>query len=299
METAVSDATLNRRTLLAAAGASSVAASPARAAAPAGPWTSQGMVARAGMRIHWASLGQGEPVVMLHKLGGWMADWRQLAPLVAARGRRVIALDLPGHGESDIMGPPPYFQSLPESAAIVKTALEEIGVTRFDLVGNSLGGCTGVVLAACWPESVRKLALLSVALSAKSTREAIAKAEAPLNDQYDVQGRPLPRSASQVTAFASSPQVTAEQNFSRARAGVWIRPSERGVALAGVADYLPRIAAPTLLVYAEAGTYRQFEALGRARLRDVRVVRIPNSGSFMHQEQPAATAEVVNAFLAA
>jgi pimeloyl-ACP methyl ester carboxylesterase len=108
----------------------------------------------------------------------------------------------------------------------------------------------------------------------------------------------LPRTAAQVASFGKiSPNVLDEQNASRAQAGLWVRASERGVGMAGVADYLPRIACPTLLVYGDSGSYLKFEEVGRAKLKDVRVEKIADTGSFVQQEKPVETAAILNRFL--
>jgi hypothetical protein len=52
------------------AGAMLAAADTAFAVAPDEPWTSRGSVQVAGGRMHWASLGTGEALVLLPKLGG-------------------------------------------------------------------------------------------------------------------------------------------------------------------------------------------------------------------------------------
>lgn len=58
-------------------------------------------VEAAGLRLHYRSCGEGEPVLLLH---GWPTSsylWREVIPAIAAAGSRAIALDLPGFGASD------------------------------------------------------------------------------------------------------------------------------------------------------------------------------------------------------
>ena len=297
---------LDRRTLMVGAGLAA-AAPPAGATAPAGaqnaaspppPWTSQAFVERACGRIHVVSVGEGEPVVLLHKLGGWVADWRAVAPLLDAK-RRIIAVDLPGHGDSTMLGPPPYLQTVAESASTIMAALDAMGVERFAVAGSSLGGCIGIMMAAFWPDAVTKLSLISVSLNAGVTMAELAKADAETQrGNFTADWAPLPRTLAQVARFGSiDARVNDEDNQSRAKAGVWVRPSERGVGRAGVARYLPRIQSPTLLIYGDRGLYTRYESVGRAGLKTVEVVHIPQCGSFTYQEKPAQTAHTLNAFL--
>jgi pimeloyl-ACP methyl ester carboxylesterase len=293
---------LTRRTLLGATGG--LAATAATASQPAlAPWTGEIFVARAGGRIHSVEMGPqgaatGEPLVLLHKLGGWVADWRAMAPYLAAR-RRVIAIDLPGHGESSMLGPPPYVQTVEETAAMVMATLDELGLDRVTLVGNSLGGITSVVMAAHWPDRVRKLVLISVSLNSAMSRSELQKADSQVRDQFGPNWEPLPRTAASLHRFgAMDPAVLAENNSSRAKAGVWVRPSERGVALSAIPSYLPKIEAPTLLIYGDQGIYTQWETVGRANLKSVTVDHVAGGGSFVHQAKPLETATIIDRFLA-
>ncbi len=278
------------------ASVSGAAAAPAK---PAAPWTGEGFVRRPGGRLHYLSMGEGPPLVLLHKLGGWAAEWRAMAPLLAG-DRRVIAFDMPGHGESAMDAPAPYILTLGESAAMIHAALQDMGIERFDLVGASLGGCVGTALAADYPQAVSRLALISVALFTASSRADMVKADEQVRSQYGPGWQPLPRTEEQVKEFASiDPRVNAETNLSRAKAGAWVRASERGVGVAGVDQILTRIVAPTLLVYADRGRYTPYEAVGRARLKTVEVATIKDTGSFTYQEKPAETAAALRAFLRA
>jgi pimeloyl-ACP methyl ester carboxylesterase len=118
---------------------------------------------------------------------------------------------------------------------------------------------------------------------------------------FDADGMPIVRKFEDVQKrFGFTERsVHDEQNASRAKAGKWVGPSERGVAHAGVVNYLPRITADTLLIYGERGGYKEFEAPGKAGLKKARSVHIPNAGSFTHQDNPVETARVIMDFLAA
>jgi len=270
-----------------------------------GRWTGGGDVARAGGRLHYARMGTGgtgqPPILLLHKLGGWIADWRDAAALLA-RGRDVIAFDLPGHGESRWEGAPPYAQSTLETAALLAGALTEMGIDRVDLVGTSLGGCIAVALAAAAPERVRRLAVMSSVLGMAKTAEQV-RAAIDVGEQgfYTAAGDPIPlETALSVKAFGlvHGARINAEQNASRARAGQWIRPSQRGVALTDFTRLMPRIAAPTLLLYGARDTnFIAFRAGAEAALEIVRTAIVPDAGAFAQQDNPAASARLIAAFL--
>jgi pimeloyl-ACP methyl ester carboxylesterase len=111
-----------------------------------------------GCRLHWAELGKGPPLVLLHGLCDSHRTWLKVAPALA-RSRRVLMLDLAGHGLSER---PDASYALEWHAGIVGAWLEELGLEQVDLVGHSYGG--GVALWMMLLEHrarIRKLALVA------------------------------------------------------------------------------------------------------------------------------------------
>jgi pimeloyl-ACP methyl ester carboxylesterase len=103
--------------------------------------------------------GRGEPLVLLHGLGSSRAAWEAIAPALADRFD-VIAVDLPGFGASA-----PLPAGIEPSPAALATAvaglLNDLGIDRPHLAGNSLGGWVAMELAKTRP--VRSVTLLSPA----------------------------------------------------------------------------------------------------------------------------------------
>ena len=81
--------------------------------------------------------GTGEPFVLLHGLGASRRLWHRAAPLLVASGRRVLAPDLPGFGDSPPAGPGFEFAAVTDALA---RALRRRARGPFDLLGSSLGG---------------------------------------------------------------------------------------------------------------------------------------------------------------
>ncbi|MCS6802159.1 MAG: alpha/beta fold hydrolase [Chloroflexota bacterium] len=263
-----------------------------------GPWTALGAVPVTGGVIAYAACGNGPPVVLLHKLGGWLQDWRALAAELADR-YRVVALDLPGHGSSLFEEPAGWEFPIESGASAVEEALDSLGIARAAIVGNSLGGCVAVQVAVDRPDLVRKLVLISCALGPAASREAI-EAASRQSGFYDADGLPLPRDAARIAQISGTHdiRIAEEMNASRAVAGRWVAKSERGVGLADFPALLPRVGVPTLLVYGERDTLiDRFEAPSLAALRHGSSVRIPGAGRFPQQEQPRRTAEAIVAFV--
>jgi len=111
-----------------------------------------------GLRVRYVRRGRGPAVVLLHGLGSSIYTWAEVIPAIA-EDHDVVALDFPGFGGSDI--PPGLSASL--YPATVLGLMNRLGIARATLVGNSLGGGVGVVLAARHPERVRRLVLIDSA----------------------------------------------------------------------------------------------------------------------------------------
>lgn len=86
--------------------------------------------------------GDGPPLVLLHGFADSADTWRRALDLLARRGRRALAVDLPGYGAADRLTPdaPVLDQYRTFARAAVGHASEEAGGAPVVLCGNSLGG---------------------------------------------------------------------------------------------------------------------------------------------------------------
>lgn len=114
------------------------------------------------LRIHINDCGDGnETVVMLHGSGpgatGWANFSRNIDPLVEA-GYRVLLLDCPGWGKSDAIVNSGSRSDL--NARILKSVVDQLGIDKVHLLGNSMGGHSAVAFTLSWPERVAKLVLM-------------------------------------------------------------------------------------------------------------------------------------------
>ena len=87
--------------------------------------------------------GSGPPLVLLHPLGGDRAVWAPVTERLAA-SREVVAVDLPGFGDSPPLGVEPTPAALAEAVA---SGLDALRIRDFDVAGNSLGGWVALELA--------------------------------------------------------------------------------------------------------------------------------------------------------
>jgi pimeloyl-ACP methyl ester carboxylesterase len=119
-----------------------------------------GTVGVGGERLAYRETGPsgGVPIVALHGMASGAATWDRLAEELAGRGRRVIAVDLPGHGGSARSGR----YELNQMRDSVAGFLDQLGAGPVDLVGHSLGGFLATLIAARTPSRVRRLVLEDV-----------------------------------------------------------------------------------------------------------------------------------------
>ncbi|MEP7003646.1 MAG: alpha/beta fold hydrolase [Chloroflexota bacterium] len=121
------------------------------------------MIDVAGSRIRVIEDGSGEQAVLfVHGVGGWAENWIETMARVAASGRRAIAFDLPGFGESSRVRGARYFDPRdPLYPAVVDGVRRALGLERPHLVGHSLGGGIAAVTAVAYPASWRSLTLVA------------------------------------------------------------------------------------------------------------------------------------------
>ena len=116
----------------------------------------------------------GPPLVCVHGLNGSHANWHDLAPRLA-RSRRVLALDLAGHGRTPRAG---RSASVAGNRQLLGRFLDQVVGEPAVLVGNSMGAAISMLQAAAEPASVRGLVLLGPALPRARThvpRPALAR----------------------------------------------------------------------------------------------------------------------------
>ena len=114
-----------------------------------------------GIKVRYSRQGStdGKTVVLLHGFGGDLDNWLfNMGPLAAVAD--VVALDLPGHGQSAVTLPEASVEAL---TGFVSAFLDGLGVEQAHLVGHSLGAAVAAQLALDQPERVAGLVLVAPA----------------------------------------------------------------------------------------------------------------------------------------
>ncbi|MEN9616083.1 MAG: hypothetical protein RL022_1505, partial [Chloroflexota bacterium] len=115
-----------------------------------------------GLPCRLIDRGRGEPVILLHGIGGSADEWSKVIPQLSTRFR-VLAPDAPGHG----LSPRPIGRTLSYDleffTRFVLELLDELDIERISVVGMSGGGAIALNLATAIPDRVDGLVLVSSA----------------------------------------------------------------------------------------------------------------------------------------
>lgn len=186
-----------------------------------------------GFWLHALHEGAGQPVVLLHGLSGSFRWWRYTTPAMAERFR-VHVPEMIGFGESRGAVRQP---TLPEMAGLLVRWLDALEIDRTHFVGHSMGAQVGVHLAGRWPDRVGRLVLTNAAgiphlLSVPALTDVATELAHPRS-----WGRIefLPTIA--LDAVRTGPRTLVR--------------SIRSILADDIRPLLPRIAAPTLLLWGE------------------------------------------------
>ena len=121
-----------------------------------------------GITIHYKKMGAGEPVyILLHGFGASTYSWREVMPPLSQTGT-VIAYDRPAFGLTDRpmpgewQGPSPY--SYAYQTEMVIRLMDDLGIEKAVLVGNSAGGTVAAAAALKYPQRVTGLVLVDAAI---------------------------------------------------------------------------------------------------------------------------------------
>src|SRR6185436_7128120 len=121
-----------------------------------------------GARIHYKSYGKGkEALVLVH---GWtcnLDNWRDQIPEFAKRNR-VIALDLPGHGQSD---KPEIAYTMDLFANAIDAVMRDAKVERAVLVGHSMGTPVARQFYRKYPQKTLAIVIVDGGLRLYGTKE--------------------------------------------------------------------------------------------------------------------------------
>ncbi|MBI2887165.1 MAG: alpha/beta hydrolase [Chloroflexi bacterium] len=259
-----------------------------------------------GLRIHyldWGTEGK-QPFLMLHGIARTAHTFDHVAPHFNG-DYHVLAVDLPGHGDSDWRPEGAYL--VEDHVRAIEEMVEQLELRDMVITGNSTGGRVAQVLAGLHPGRVSKLIVEDVGperpseIAAGFARRVQEEAGGWASEEELVQ-----------QLVAASPRVSEALQRAHVRAAarrrddgrlVWKRDPAlvKGFVPTELWQYVRRIACPTLYVLGGASAIVPPETQQRLRqtLPDCEIVVMPGLGHYPHLEAPEEFMAIVSRFLAA
>ena len=110
-------------------------------------------------KLSFQQVGSGHPLVILHGFTGSAEAMLPLAKCLSEE-RTIYLIDLPGHGKTGLLNDLPL-HGFEETIRLLKDLLAHLDLEEVDLLGYSMGGRFALGFAVAYPETVKKLMLVS------------------------------------------------------------------------------------------------------------------------------------------
>ena len=239
--------------------------------------------------------GSGPPVLLIHSVGLNADVWEPQIVALATR-RRVIAPDLPGHGQSALM---PEDAELEDFVKVMAALIDDLGLSPLPVVGHSFGAMIALGLALDFPEKVTAL----VTLSAVYCRDAYARSAVEQRAKR-ITGSSVDVIETLARWFPNDPNGPLAR-----RVGTWLRTaSPQGYAIAyrifATADHvhegrLGELACRALFMTG-VGDPHSTPAMSERMAHQAphgRALAVPGARHMMNLEHPAEINSAITAFL--
>jgi 2-succinyl-6-hydroxy-2,4-cyclohexadiene-1-carboxylate synthase len=250
--------------------------------------------------------GKGSPLLLIHGFTGTRDAWSHLQPFLGDRFR-VLAPDLPGHGESPLAADISFHGAVDQLLAL----LDATGLERVDVAGYSLGARVALALCLRAPERVGRLVLESgnPGLRRRRDRGERRREDAALAEVIERDGlEAFVRRWEALSLFDGLRSIPLDVRVRLRERRLSHRPealagSLRALSLGAQPSYWARlwtVRAPTLLLTGERDA--KFSDIARAMAAEIPLVWghvFPGAGHAPHLESPEEWAKEVSSFLSA
>lgn len=259
------------------------------------------------MFLYEAGAADAPAVVLIHGLADEADTWRHVL-LALAQRYRVVALDLPGFGRSDL---PAKGYGIHYLAALVREVMNQLSIPRATLVGSSLGAAIAHMIAVRWTMRVAGLVLVDGGLALEPQKLQLKTLVGMLpfigENWYNGLRKDPQKTYSTLRPYYADIDRLPEEDrtflYQRVNERVWNerqRSAYFGILrrlplfmLRDVRQYtrnLAKLSVDTLVIWGEVDRIlapSNGQALVRAQ-PSAQLATIPNAGHLPHQEQPAA-----------
>ena len=134
-----------------------------------------------GFKLHYLMWGENEPpIVILHSMGMDAHGFDMFSEAISGE-HRVLAITILGHGDSD---KPSRLVELEEHATLIHNAVVDLGFDGSVLIGHSVGGMLGMILAAKYPKDIMGLVLVDIAPFDRATIRGPSRPRPEVPDSF-------------------------------------------------------------------------------------------------------------------
>lgn len=241
--------------------------------------------------------GQGKPLVLLHCLGQSWRFWDVLDPLMDRN--ELIAYSFPGHGDTPLPG---HQYGAPELTEQLRAVALREGLTRFHLMGISLGGSVAQHFAGTYPHMVDRLVLADCTprYDDESRANWPVRAAAARKDGVPSLIPFLMRVFfTQESIDQNGPDVRHVRETFQACDGEAYALACETLATLDAREQTRKITAPTLILYGsdERQSFKDAAQWMHETIKDSRVVEVPRAGHASVRERPEFVVQHLRAFL--
>lgn len=255
-----------------------------------------------GHELHYLEGGSGETVVLLHGIFAEKDHWVDFARPLTSR-YRVIALDLPGFGESSRIAELQYDYAV--QTQMLVNLLDKLGIKRAHLAGNSMGGTIAALVAIEYPERVASIAMVGAPHGVRSPNPSamdklIDAGKAPLVARNPAEFDDMLSLVFSKRPFLPFPVMQASRSIAISNAEsnqrIWLSQLKDRYSLH---DRIDKLKQPTLVLWGDSDRVFDVSGVGvlKTKLDRAEMHVLPGIGHLPMMEAPGTTSKIYAAFL--
>jgi pimeloyl-ACP methyl ester carboxylesterase len=264
-----------------------------------------------GVKLHYLTAGQGEPVILLHGYAETSSMWEPIIPTLAERFT-VMAPDLPGIGDSSI---PADGLDMTTAAIRIHALVRSLGFQKAEVVGHDIGLMVAYAYAAKFPAEVEKLVVMDAFLPGVEGWESVYNNPGIWHFRFNgptpealVEGRERIYFEHFWNDFAADKTRSIPEASRKLYTAAYARPGRMRAGWAYFVSFqkaandfaaLARTKLP-MPVLAIGGERANGDVLGRQMklvASNVTLIVLKNTGHWLMEEQPRETTEALLKFL--
>ncbi|MDB5644194.1 MAG: alpha/beta hydrolase [Hyphomicrobiales bacterium] len=240
-------------------------------------------------RTHYLEAGSGPVVILMHSNGNSAYEYEDVLPILA-KDYRVIAVDYPGHGDSE---PLKHHYTVGDYADFIIAFMDALDVPKASVLGSSIGGAVAIDLGVRHASRIEKLFVVESPI--RTPEQWLERWPATEKGYGTVvqtmeQVRPRLRNLTE--------PVLERWNIDRSKAGAWAMMSVMwSLREYDVFENIPKIKASTMAIYGSKSPHPLGLSTFEKMLPGAARAQMPDCGHFPMMDDPAELSRLVDSFI--